>query len=131
MAGRCFRCAGAPDLEHARDCPHRTAPPPPVVPSLPWPRGYDGKLVSLERAIKLTGALDETAPYWVEFDSTNDPKLDAELVRLEENPQPLGAIQRYCQHYRVGAFYGDDGGVRGAVTSVGVLTEAVDRDAKE
>jgi hypothetical protein len=57
MALGCFRCAGAPDLEHARDCPHRTAPVPPVV-ELQWPTGDDGKPVSLERAIELLAALN-------------------------------------------------------------------------
>jgi hypothetical protein len=54
----CFRCAGAPDLEHARGCPLRTAPVPPVV-ELTWPTGDDGQPVSLERAVELAAALDE------------------------------------------------------------------------
>jgi hypothetical protein len=54
----CFRCAGAPDIEHARGCPLRTAPISRVT-ELRWPAGDDGRPVSLERAIELAAALDE------------------------------------------------------------------------
>jgi hypothetical protein len=57
----CFRCLGAPDLEHARDCPHRTAPPPVSVTEFAWPTGDDGEPVSIERAIELAQTLDESA----------------------------------------------------------------------
>jgi hypothetical protein len=121
MAIRCFRCSGAPDLEHARGCAHRTAPSPTLVAELPWPTGDDGQPVSLGRALELAQALDETERYWVEFTSTDDPEIDAELILLEDSYHSLGAIQRYCQHYDVGAVYGDGPEVRGAITRSGAV----------
>jgi hypothetical protein len=121
MALSCFRCAGYTELDHARTCPHRESPSPVVVAELPWPTGDDGQPVSLGRALQLAQALDETERYWVEFTSTDDPETDAELVQLEDRYHSLGAIQRYCQHYDVGAVYGDGPGVQGAITRSGAL----------
>lgn len=120
MAYSCFRCAGYTQLDHARECPHRETPSGPVV-SLKWPTGDDGKPVSLERAVDLVRALDDTERFWVEFTSTDDAELDAELIGLEDTYHTLGAIQRYCEHYSVGAIYGDGSRVRGAVTSAGAV----------
>src|SRR5688572_18688853 len=86
----CFRCAGYTELEHTRDCAHRTAPVPPVV-ELSWPTA-DGRPVSLERAIDLVAALDDAVKvpqpvYWVRFLSTNtvdERDLDGQTTRLED-----------------------------------------------
>lgn len=92
-----------------------------LVAEHPWPTGADGQPVSLERALELLQALDAAERYWVEFASSDDPEIDAELVRLEERYHSLEAIQRYCQHYGVGAVYGDGGAPSGAVTRTGTL----------
>jgi hypothetical protein len=128
MALSCFRCAGYADLDHARDCPHRTTPVHEVV-ELSWPTVDDGRPASLERAIELVGALDDAVRrpqplYWVCFTSTDiadERDLDGQTTELEDSEHTLPAIQRYCQLYRVGAVYGDASGARGAVTRQGTI----------
>lgn len=119
---QCWRCAGYTELDHAPRCPHRATAVPPVV-RLSWPTGDDGQPVSLERALELAAALNDATSeqFWVEFASTDDAETDAELIRIEDHYHTLGAIQRYCQHYGVGAVYGDGTGHRGAVTRDGAV----------
>jgi hypothetical protein len=118
---QCWRCSGYTELDHAPSCPHRASPSPGVVSELSWPTGDDGQPVSLERAIERAEALDRAATYWVEFTSTDDEELDAEIIRIEDRYHPLGAIQRYCQYYGVGAVYGDGSGALGAITHEGAV----------
>lgn len=86
-----------------------------------WPTGDDGQPVTLERALELLLALDAAERYWVEFSAADDPEIDRELTRIEERYHSLEAIQRYCEHYSVGAVYGDRGAPSGAVTRTGTL----------
>jgi hypothetical protein len=122
MALTCWRCSGHTELDHARDCPDRTAPVPSVV-ELSWPNDEDGRPVSFERAVELAAALDEDVRqplYWVQFtDTVDDRDLDGQTTRLEDTAHTLPAIRRYCEHYSVGAVYGDESGALGAVTRTG------------
>jgi hypothetical protein len=112
---------GESAVDHSRNRPEEPARARALVAEHPWPTGDDGQPVSLERALELLRALDAAERYWVEFSATDDPEIDAELTRIEERYHSLEAIQRYCQHYSVGAVYGDRGAPSGAVTRMGTL----------
>jgi hypothetical protein len=109
------------DVGESSDLPDEPARARALVAEHRWPTGDDGQPVSLERALELLHALDAAETYWVEFSPTDDPEIDAELTRIEGRYHSLEAIQRYCEHYSVGAVYGDRGAPSGAVTRTGTL----------
>jgi hypothetical protein len=67
----------------------------------------------------------EELRFWVEFRSTEDAALDAELIRIEDTKHTLDEVRGYCRTYRVAAqLLGDDRvSPLGSVLGNGELTD--------
>jgi hypothetical protein len=91
-----------------------------------WPiDDATGKPATLARMLELQAVADgKELRFWVDFRSTEDAELDAELILVEDTQHTLDEIRNYCRTYRVAAQIADDQGtVLGSVLGDGEITD--------